>query len=456
MRSAILWVTAACAAGGCSGGSRLLEPLAASSGPRLAASDFRSPDAQPALPPIAPDAVRPAGTALDARATPTRIGLPANPTAAVVPDPVITAHHADPLTVEAVPGPPEISGAAPPPVEGASLLDAKVGDINGRAIYASEFLAPMAARLRATSFEKTRSQWINDTRTEITEALRRLIVDELMRAEALETIPAANREVGLSRFLAANRAGLQSQAGGSLTEAQRRLMEEQGLTIEQWLRRGQDYQLVRLTEQIIERGVQISGRDIRNFYERNHEAFNPLPTAVFRRITVRTADADAVAAVRDALERGEAFAQVAARPPNTFSRADGGIITFEFEDPFEQATFFNIDALNDAARSLTQGRWVGPIAYGAGGVLSDWIMLEGVARASRPLYEAQLEISEVLRRREVQARRTQFINRLRDRASFTSEPEMVQRLLEIAAARYYPPGQSEPRPGAAPPPRPRP
>lgn len=429
---------------GCGGQSNLLEPLVGPSGPTLTAGDFRAPDAPSALS-AAPVAASVSPFAPES--TPAGSALPANPAAAAIEPPAD-----QPIQIEAVAGAPDLTGAAPAPVEQAALLDIKVGDINGRPIFASDFFAEFEDRLIAESRQLTRQNWTTAVREGIRSRLKRLIDDELLRAEALESIPNEAREAGLRRFFEANRAQVQSQAGGSLTAAQQRLFEESGLTLEEWLRERRDAQLVNMSVQTIVEGVQVSGRDIRNYYDRNYDTFNPRPRARFRQVTVSTENAAGMAQVSAALAAGTPFEQIASQQPNTFNRATGGLVEVEFDGDLSQAALFAIEPLNNAARTMTPGQWVGPIAYGNNGVLSAWLYLEAVDRTTRSLYEAQIEIAGNLKLAEAEARRDQLVARLRQRASFTSEEEMAQRLLQIALARYYPPNQPEPqqRPGLTP------
>ena len=245
---------------------------------------------------------------------------------------------------------------------------------------------------------------------------------------------------------------IQSQAGGSLTAAQQRLLEESGLTLEEWLRQRRDAQLVNMSVQSIVESVQVSGRDIRNYYDRNYDTFNPRPRARFRQITVGTENAAGVAQVSAALADGTPFDQIASQQPNSFNRATGGLVEVEFDGELNQAALFTLEPLNNAARTMSPGQWVGPVTYGNNGVLTAWLYLESVDRSTRSLYEAQMEIAGDLKLAEAEARRDQLVARLRQRASFTSEAEMAQRLLQVALARYYPPNQPEPqqRPGLTP------
>ncbi|MCA9287170.1 MAG: hypothetical protein KDA05_01210 [Phycisphaerales bacterium] len=437
--------------GACSSRPTLLEPLTSTPGPRLSASDFRQPDAPAAVGPfvqtpgvpvsVPPPITDPVGVSPTAPSNSAAAAQSGNRTPAGPNDPA-------PGTVVVDPNPPNLTGSAPAPVGRPMLIDVKVGDINGRPVFANEFLAPMEARLRALSLELPRAAWTREARESIQGALITTLQSELLAAEALESIPPAAREVGLTRVLNATRQRTLARAGGSITEAQRRLLEERNQTLEQFLREQQEAQLVGLSRENLIRGIQVSGRDIENYYLRNSDTFNPPPSARFRRIDAVAAQAQTVANITEALARGTPFEEVAASNLNAPNRrANAGLVVVPFAGEYAQGEFFNNAELNDAARRLRPGEWAGPITY-FNGQLVTWLRLERVTDDSRTLYEAQIQISDTLRQQELVQRAEELIARLRERASFTSETEMIDRLLAIATQRYYPPEQAEPNPGA--------
>lgn len=430
---------------GCSGGARLLEPLTGPGGERLTPADFRSEGVSglgtasggPGVSSVAGSSGE--GPAmLDPASTPVGSPLPSNPIAA--------ANQPTISTIEAMPGGPTLSASAPPPVESAALLDVKVGDINGLPIFASDFFAEMEERLIAESRLETRRNWTEKAAGRIGQHLDQIIAGELLRAEALENLPQQTREAGLGRLLDRERAAIQSRSGGSLAEAQRRVMQERGLTMEEYLAQFRDESLTQLSIEQIRNGIQISGRDIRNYYERNYDKYNPRPRAQFRLITVLTSNTEGTEQVRAALASGTPFEQVASASPNSFNRAVGGTVDpVEFEGEFSQASLFPAEALNNAAHTLTPGQWTGPIVYGNNGAVTAWLYLSGIDRSTQSLYDAQISIARLVRDSQTEERFMETIDRLSKRASFTARDEMVRRLLQIATQRYYPPGQPEPR-----------
>ena len=123
-----LAVVAGCSSSGRTGG-----------GERLTAADFAS-DAQETA-------------SISAAKAPAEPVVPADPPQPVnITGPVAVSEGV--VDVVASAGAPELpKGPRPEPVGGAILIDAKIGDVNGRPIYASKFLEPMADHLRAKAVD---------------------------------------------------------------------------------------------------------------------------------------------------------------------------------------------------------------------------------------------------------------------------------------------------------------
>ncbi len=315
------------------------------------------------------------------------------------------------------------------------LVDAKVGDLNGRPIYARAWLEQIGDRLRARSAELPRAQWRAFADNEIAERLRSELKDQLLLAEARASLTPQEKQ-GLRAFLERFEADVVSGAAGSRTLAERQLAEERGITLEEARRERE--QLVLIQEQFrreIASRVQVPWRDIRLVYERNEEVFNPPPKAVFRQVRVRTADAGAIGQVRAALEAGTPFDEVADLEVN--ERRDP--VERELTGPFEEESFFGLDALNEAARGLVPGAWAGPIEAGA---FTYWVYLKDVRSEATSLYDAQLIIQDELYSRRLREEETKYLYKLIRRSGMDDFANVVRRLTDVAEVWYYAPGGS--------------
>jgi hypothetical protein len=347
--------------------------------------------------------------------------VPVNPGSSTVPEDGVVIRSADPDT-----------RPAPEPVapDGLALIEAKVGDINGKPIYLSSFFEPIEARLEAEAERLRLSAWRREAAQVIAQRLDGLIADELLRAEALSALSPQQRQ-GLRAFLTNFRDDILTQNLGSAQLASRR-----GQSLDQALRDKEIETLVSLTLfQEVNKRVNVSWRDIRQRYERDFEQYNPPPTAVFRLIRVPSANETAVAEISAKLENGESFGVVATDPANTFFVEDGGLARRPFEGEFAEGEFFPAEDLNQKARSLSEGETTGPFALGN---FTCWLTLEGIEQESISLYDAQLRINrDLLVERRTEAR-TEYLNKLIDRARVSNRDEILLSLLRVAEERYGP------------------
>jgi hypothetical protein len=263
------------------------------------------------------------------------------------------------------------------------LVDAKVGDINGRAVYASKFFGGMEERLRAEARTKPRDRWLEDTEREIARKLNDQIQEELLRAEAIASLPEAQREVGLRNMMDSLRQErVRKGGGGSAAEAEQALRDETGMDIDSYVRRQGDRELIRYQlHKRVQSRVHVSWREIQQEFERRYGEFNPAPTARFVWIRVRDSRTEDIAFIEAELASGTDFRELAAIPANGYQPDKGGVYDRQFEGEFAGGKFFVSEALNAAAVTLAPGAWTGPIR--ADGFVS-WLMLASIDRVSNP------------------------------------------------------------------------
>lgn len=339
--------------------------------------------------------------------------------------------------VKAEPGPPPVRVAAqtdPVAIGEAVLVEAKVGDVNGKPIYATRFLAPMAERLRTEAAQRPRNEWQLFAKREIERALAGLVEDELLRAEALASLTPAQKQ-GLFAFVDRVQRDIVAQNRGSREQASRRIFQEEGTTIEQFTAARRERELINFQLQTqVNNRVSVTWRDIQQAYERNYEQFNTPPTFRFRLIRVFSDNPQGIKAVEDALAAGTPFVDVAATDANINDRANKGLVLKEVKGDPAKMTFFPNEALDAAAKEVGVGQTIGPIDMGTS---QGWIHLEAIDQRSVPLYQAQLGIENVLRESRETTERARYIDRLKSRANISDPEETVTRILEIATERYY-------------------
>jgi len=314
-----------------------------------------------------------------------------------------------------------------------ALLDAKVGDVNGKPIFTNSFFTPIEERLIAESLRLSPANWRRTAGGIIANRLDGIIADELLRAEALASLTPTQR-VGLQAFLNNFRNNMLSENLGSSQLANRRVQEEEGVTLDEALRQKEVDTLVQLTLiQEVNRRVNVSWRDIKQRYERDLKEFSPPPTAVFRVIRAFKDKEDTVDKIQTQLDSGVDFLNVSASPLNNYNTDAAGMLAIVVEDTFEDTEFFGAEELNTKAQQLKIGESVGPIELGS---MLYWIKLMDIERVSISLYDAQLQIQRDLtfeRRKDAQQ---EYLGRLMERARVSSREEVLIRLLQIAEERY--------------------
>ncbi len=319
--------------------------------------------------------------------------------------------------------------------DGLEFVDAKVGDINGHPIYVSSFFEPIEDRLIAIGKDMELGRWRQEAGEIINSRLNSIIYDELLRAETIAALTPQQR-VGLQSFLKDFRSNVLSENLGSAQLANRRYLEEQGITLDEALRQQELDTLVGLTlYQEINRRINISWRDIKQRYERDIDRYQPDPTITLQVIRVLEPEGELVDSITERLNSGEDFGEIAASQTNTFNRDTQGILEVQLDGEFTETAFFQIDVLNEAVHSLSLGEWTGPVSLGNANF---WILYADRVQDSRTLYEAQLEIHRELTQERRAEERKAYLSDLIERARVSSAEEILYRLLFIAERQYGP------------------
>jgi hypothetical protein len=200
-------------------------------------------------------------------------------------------------------------------VNGIWPVDALIGQVNGKPLYANEFLIPRAERLRriATGNPNEREKAYEEFRRAIYEAFDQFVNNELVISEAEAAIPDEAKE-GLLAWMRDLQEKEIANRGGTRSEAQSSIEEEfPGTTIEEFMQRQKNEILAAdlMRRRVRPRAI-VSWRDIERLYQRNYDTYNPLPTLRVGRIAVVKTDTAKVDQVKAMFAEGKSFAQVAA------------------------------------------------------------------------------------------------------------------------------------------------
>ncbi len=323
------------------------------------------------------------------------------------------------------------------PIGSLSLLEAKVGDVNGKPIFTNAFFAPIEDRLTAEAQRLSLSNWRKSAVGTISDRLNGIIADELLRAEALTALTPTQR-VGLQAFMKNFRSNLLSENLGSSQLASQRIQQREGRTLDEALRQKEIDTLVQLTLiQEVNRRVNVSWKDIKQRYERDIDEYSPPPTAILRVIRAFADDNEKVQEIQTQLDNGTDFVHIAAGSLNNYNSETDGMHTVLIEDTFETTHFFGPDILNEHTRKLSVGEMIGPIELGT---TLYWIKLMDIEQETVSLYDAQLKIQRDLSSERRLHARDEYLNKLMGRDQAASREAVLVRLLQIAEARYGPRG----------------
>ncbi|MGH7243950.1 MAG: hypothetical protein ACREJD_11070 [Phycisphaerales bacterium] len=344
------------------------------------------------------------------------------------------------LDVAVEPGEPALGARTPDPVGPPVFVDAKVGDVNNRAIYASAFLEDMIDRLKA-KYEEMRkinpkmakAAWRQFARSEIQRKLDSIIEDEVLRAEALNQLQ-PEQKAGFFNWLQSVRSEVVAENRGIEAAANENLSAQNGTSLDQTMKNREQQELIKfiLQSRIYSR-ANVSWRDIQIAYEKNYDLFNPPPIASFLIFTIPKGDLPEIEKVRARLAAGEDFDDIAREKTPRIDEHDR-FSDRPYEGDYAKADFFGPKDLNEEVRKLTPGRWVGPIVFKTDAY---WIKLERIWKVSEDLYAAQLFLESRLSSTKNDYEKYKFVDRLKKRASFTDVDTMTTRLLALAEDRVF-------------------
>ena len=312
-------------------------------------------------------------------------------------------------------------------------VDALVGQINGRPVYASKFLQPLEDRIMRIVSEMPRAQAQQEIARVVVDRFQQQVNSELVIAEAESMLTPENQQ-GVLAWLKDVQEQTTAAYGGNRTAATRSLEQQFGMTMEQYLNERRDEALAnQLLQRRIEPRTIVSWRDVEREYAANEAEFNPQPTITVGRIAVRSADEAKVKDVGDRLAAGEAFSAVA----EAAGVQQGGAWR-DFKLP--EGGLAQLDDLNPDVRTallaVEPGKATPPLKQGSSTV---WFtILASTKGETRSIFDARLQLllrASIAERRSVRER-MRYLNGLRQRWISQNIQTMQDRLVRIAWDRY--------------------
>ncbi|MEM1212113.1 MAG: peptidylprolyl isomerase [Planctomycetota bacterium] len=309
-------------------------------------------------------------------------------------------------------------------------LDALVGQINGRPVYAHEILDPIDDRLAALARQFPNDAFRQPAAEAIAERLRSIIMQRLIVGAATQDLNTAQL-TRIRELVEVRRQELVRQHGmGSAALAEANLVRDTGIGLRQTLVNYREQQLINIySSRTVRPKINVTRRDIERYYADNYDRYNRPEHRDIRLIVLtREADRDEVAS---RLDGGEPFEQVAAHPSSLFAATAGQA----FDAPITPKDLGS-KATADAAFSLELNQHAGPFEDRG---LHYFVQVSDIQPAQqRPLKDAQLEIERGLRQAQIRAATTAYRRDLYRNGIFTDPFEMAEQLLEIAMKRHLP------------------
>ena len=335
------------------------------------------------------------------------------------------------------------SNAAARPTERPLVIDAVVGQVNGRPVVATEILEPLDGELRARSVKaRSLEQWKSEAGQLIADELLRRVHDELILSEAHRSLT-PEQKAGLLHFLQQAEGYFVSQSQGSQVKADEASRENNGRTLKQESQDVVDQELIRNELNTkVEPRVMVPWRDVQNEYDRRQDKYHTPAKYTFKVIFVSIDNTDAIAKIKADLAGGAKFVDVAFQPYNTFyAPSSHATIEASCNSPQSDCAFMGYPPMNAAMGSLAVGTFAVPIDFNdaSGHKMVGWVYLEKLdAPKDVSLYDAQIQIEAELRQDRLKTEQQRYFDRLMRRANVTNEDlvTMIQKMVDIAADRY--------------------
>ncbi|MCZ6835696.1 MAG: hypothetical protein O7G85_07980 [Planctomycetota bacterium] len=316
------------------------------------------------------------------------------------------------------------------------LIDSLVGHINGRPIFADEILLPIEDQLMALSRRSSSvEEFSEQAGLIISDRTIAVVKNELILSEA-EASLTPEQQQGLLFFLRNLKEEEVAKRGGSRQEAERRLFEDEGISLEEKVELEKETVLIRSTMfQKIRSRVIVSWHDIEREYERNYDQFNPPRQVTISRIRLDSSNTEQVEDVKTRLAAGEDFGDIAQLVGmnkrglwNTFIVGKDGVSDIPINDAYKPYLENLEEGQVTEAFETTRGRIM-------------WLQVTKLTQPEgRSLYDQ--DVQEMLRRgifdQRMVVERGRYMQKLLEKSTVDDLNLMANRIIEIALIRYSP------------------
>lgn len=326
--------------------------------------------------------------------------------------------------------------AAAAPRRDTWIVDALVGQINGRPIFADEFLDPISDRLSQMVREYDRADSRRAIMEIVSQRFDQWVDSELIIAEA-ESLLSPEERQGLFAWLRNLQETEILQRGGTRTAAEASTEEQFNLTLDQVLEMTKNRALAGdlLRKRVQPRAI-VTWRDMERDFDRRLAEFAPGPTIVLGRIQFNTQrQAAEIARTRELFASGKSFVEVTETlgipdegrwPDGTLSLGPEGLEGTDFRDEYKEEI-----------AKLQVGGVSPPFEVGSSTV---WLsLLERDEPPPKSIFDRDLQLAlrAQLEAEREGIERDRYVASLRRQWVAEGIENMRAKLIEIALRRYW-------------------
>lgn len=321
------------------------------------------------------------------------------------------------------------------PVGDRYTIDGLVGQINGRPIYADEFLLPISDRVIRLASDPSvpRPQAIAQMESLIEMRFNDVVDSELIIAEA-ESSLSPEMQQGLFGWLQSIQEQTIAERGGTRATAEASIGEEFQITLDEFLEQRRTVALAMdLLRKRIEPRAIVSWRDVEQEYRRRFADYNPPAIMRIGRIRLsKTRDSENIDRVKEMVAEGKTFAEICAAMeiPN-----NGFWLQVELPQNGIQGTSLS-SSIKGLLQDLKSGSPSKPLEQTA---FVSWFTVIDIAHPKgESIYSTavQVQIESYLRDIRERQERERYIKTLRTRWINDDISQMKERLIRIAKDRY--------------------
>lgn len=311
------------------------------------------------------------------------------------------------------------------------FVDSMVGQIRGRPVFAHEFFEPIDDELRRASERMGRREFEDYVKMNVEFWLRQLAQNEVLLAEA-EASLTVQQQRGLFAMLRELRGEEIRRRGGSPQQAERSLLESEGVTLDEYMAARRDRQLILyVLRQRVWHRVVVAWRDIELEYQRLYDQFNKPASMTVLRISLREdRHPELIAQVKERLAGGDPFDEIASAVG-----MPEDLLALELELDDAGNLIVDSEVLADVLAGLEIGETSPPVQLRNSLVWFHVASIEPAQRRTIYDQDVQLLLTAEIRRRRRVAEEHRFVVSLLEQGG-DSIKQIKERLRQIALERY--------------------